>query len=232
MQEVAAKSAGYDLKKNVKCLISPTETGFSIAFVYYVKEPIDVTANQASGKKGYDYYQAKSEFSVSSSDNSVTEVISTRDATGGMPTGKRQYKPLTVTAEIDKSTPVIYNRASSSGTIVDGSTVVESSGGAGKVNMQDINFTKRCGGNTTVFSVVDGVCVIPTGDCPNGDCKLKIEWTWNDGAISHETSTGMTEMSRNSAELLLKIEDGVCTAMAINEKGLPGDKPRKPKTKN
>ncbi len=37
------------------------------------------------------------------------EVVSPRDAASGLPTGKRQHKPFTVTKELDKSTPLIMN---------------------------------------------------------------------------------------------------------------------------
>jgi type VI secretion system secreted protein Hcp len=37
------------------------------------------------------------------------EVISPRDAASGLPTGKRQHKPITITKEIDKSTPLLMN---------------------------------------------------------------------------------------------------------------------------
>lgn len=37
------------------------------------------------------------------------EVISPRDAASGLPTGKRQHKPLTITKEIDKSSPLLMN---------------------------------------------------------------------------------------------------------------------------
>jgi type VI secretion system secreted protein Hcp len=37
------------------------------------------------------------------------EVVAPRDAASGLPTGKRQHKPLTITKEIDKSTPLIMN---------------------------------------------------------------------------------------------------------------------------
>ena len=36
------------------------------------------------------------------------EVISPRDTASGLPTGKRQHKPLSVTKEIDKSTPLLF----------------------------------------------------------------------------------------------------------------------------
>ena len=35
------------------------------------------------------------------------EVVSPRDAASGMPTGKRQHKPITITKELDKSTPIL-----------------------------------------------------------------------------------------------------------------------------
>ncbi len=37
------------------------------------------------------------------------EVVSPRDATTGLPTGKRQHKPLTITKYIDKTTPLFYS---------------------------------------------------------------------------------------------------------------------------
>ena len=37
------------------------------------------------------------------------EVISPRDAASGLPTGKRQHKPLSVTGMVDKATPILYN---------------------------------------------------------------------------------------------------------------------------
>jgi type VI secretion system secreted protein Hcp len=35
------------------------------------------------------------------------EVVSPRDAASGLPTGKRQHKPITITKEIDKSSPLL-----------------------------------------------------------------------------------------------------------------------------
>jgi type VI secretion system secreted protein Hcp len=36
------------------------------------------------------------------------EVISPRDAASGLPSGKRQHKPITITKEVDKSSPLLY----------------------------------------------------------------------------------------------------------------------------
>ncbi|MEJ7734033.1 MAG: type VI secretion system tube protein TssD [Polyangiaceae bacterium] len=37
------------------------------------------------------------------------EIISPRDAASGLPTGKRQHKPIIITKELDKSTPLLHN---------------------------------------------------------------------------------------------------------------------------
>jgi type VI secretion system secreted protein Hcp len=37
------------------------------------------------------------------------DIISPRDAASGLPTGKRMHKPLVITKEVDKSSPLLYN---------------------------------------------------------------------------------------------------------------------------
>lgn len=203
-QASTAKNAGYDLKKNVKCRVITTETGCTVVF-----ENAEAPENAWLSKKGYDSYKAKSEFSVSSSDNSISEVVSPRDAASGLPTGKRQHKPMTITKELDKSSPKLAESVSSSG----------SGGGAGKVSMQDMSVskatfkeftvTKRCGGKSTKITMIDGECIIPTGDCPDGSCTVTTSW-------SCDTSNS----SRCSVDFLLEIVDGVCVARSINESGV------------
>jgi hypothetical protein len=232
-QNATGLKAGYDLKKNVKARVVQTDNGCTIVFESSAPSP-DAASGMATTKKGYDYYQAQSSFSVSAADNSVTEVKSPRDAASGMATGKRMHKPMTITKEYDKSSPKLAESVSSTGMSSDASAEKGSGGGAGKVNVQDlsfskvnvqdISFTKRCGGKSTKISCDGGDCEIPIGDCPNGDCSLTADWSWG---LSQGGS------SRCSVDFFLKIEDGVCTAMAINEKGLPGDKkPSKTKTNN
>jgi hypothetical protein len=230
-QESGAKSTGYDLKKNVKCRVSTTETGYSIAFEYDVKAPRDVATGQSSGKRGYDYYQAKSEYSVSALDNSVTEVKGPRDAASGQATGKRQHKPMTITKELDKSSPKLAESVSSSETNTDATSATGSGGGgAGKATFKEFTVTKRCGDVSTKYAVEDGECMIPTDDCPNGVCTLTADWSW--GTSNPSTGSAGTGISRSSVDFFLEIEDGVCTAMAINEKGLPGKKNPKKSTTN
>ncbi len=37
------------------------------------------------------------------------EIVSPRDAASGLPTGKRQHKPLVITKEVDKATPLLFS---------------------------------------------------------------------------------------------------------------------------
>jgi hypothetical protein len=221
-QESAAKTSGYDLKKAVKCRVIQTEAGCSLAFEYDVKSPRDLATGQASGKRGYDYYKAQSDFSVSSLDNSVTEVKSPRDAASGQATGKRMHKPMVITKELDKNSPISVESVSSPVR----TSAKGSGGGTGKVsvqdlsvskvNVQDISITRRCAGKTTKLSGTDGEFEIPTGDCPNGDCTLICSWSWG---ISQSGSSATTSggSGRCTTEFVLQIEDGVCHA--INTKG-------------
>ena len=214
---------GQHIKEaKLTCRVSTTETGCTIVFESSSPITTDATSGTALTKKGYDYYQAQSAFSISAVDNSVTEVKNPRDMATGQATGKRMHKPMTVTKEYDKSSPMLAKSVSSSTTASSG-IAIDEPGVQSKVNVQDISFTKRCGGKSTKIVCDGGDCEIPIGDCPNGDCSLTADWSWG---MSQSGSS-----NRCSVDFLLKIEDGACTAMAINEKGLPGDKkPTKTKT--
>jgi len=82
----SSKTAGYDVKKSVKCRVSSTSTGCDIAFEYDVKSPRDVATGQSSGKR---QHQPLPIFQVSLTDNAVTEVKSPRDVATGQSSGKR-----------------------------------------------------------------------------------------------------------------------------------------------
>jgi type VI secretion system secreted protein Hcp len=233
-QSVAPKSKGWDLAKNVKCRVMPTETGFSISFDHLVQVRVDNLAGSTSGKKGYDYWQSTSEFHVNAADNTIVQVTSTRDAASGLATGKRQHKPVRLEKELDKSTPILYKKGASTETAAEGSAALGTGGGAaGKAVFKEMTITKRCGDVNQKYTLVNGEADIPTGDCPDGNCALKITWTWNDGSLAADIgSSGNDYVRRNSVGFVLGIEDGACTAMAINEKGLPGEnKPKKTKPK-
>lgn len=200
-QETTKVRPGYNVKANVKARVIQTDNGCTIVFESSAPSP-EVSSGTALSKKGYDYYQAQSSFSVSALDNSVTEITSPRDAANGMASGKRMHKPVAVTNESPVS-------ASTSGISSDASAAKGSGGGAGKANFQDFSFTKRCGGKTTKLSVVDGECLIPTDSCPNGACTITADWSWG---MSQSGSS-----KRCSVDFLLDIQDGVCHA--INTKG-------------
>lgn len=222
--------AGYDLKKNVKCRVIPTETGCTITF-----DGIGgISGGVVAGKKGYDYYKSMSCFSVSSADNSVS-IVSPRDPASGLPTGKRSLNKGREgkIAVISVSHDIPVSGSSSSDAPPAEFSIGEpgvqatqkSGGGSGKASFSDLSVmstskatfkeftvTKRCDGKTTKISCPDGECDIPLDDCPNGTCDLVCEWSWG---LSQQ---GTSMSSSGSAGFSLEIQDGVCTAMAIKEK--------------
>ncbi|MEO6232644.1 MAG: hypothetical protein ABJB11_21600 [Ferruginibacter sp.] len=84
-QQAAGKTAGYDLKKGVKCRISSTPTGCDIIFENEIKSPRDAASGQATGKRQHKPFM----FTVSASDNVATEITSPRDIASGQASGKR-----------------------------------------------------------------------------------------------------------------------------------------------
>jgi hypothetical protein len=85
----------------------------------------------------------------SSSVDLSQSIVSPRDAASGLPTGKRQHKPMIITKELDKASPKLYSLVvAESGSTVTiqpqtaASKTMGSSGGAGKVNVQDLSITR------------------------------------------------------------------------------------------
>ena len=100
----SSNKAGYDLKKNVKCRVVPTESGAMVSFnyskiEYNVKSPRDAASGQASGKRQHKPFN----FIVSSADNTVSEVKSPRDVATGQSSGKVSYSDLSVMISLEKS---------------------------------------------------------------------------------------------------------------------------------
>jgi len=100
------------------------------------------------------------------------EVVSPRDAASGLPTGRRQHKPITITKEIDRASPLIFQALVNNenltevliGLLRDGNAVAtvrltnaSVAGRAQKGNEETISFVYR-----------------------------RIEWTWLDGGIVAE----------------------------------------------
>jgi hypothetical protein len=223
--------AGYDLKKNVKCRVIPTETGCTIVF----DNIGGITAGAVAGKKGYDYYKNMSSFSVSASDNSVS-IVSPRDPASGLPTGKRSLNKgregkiaviavshdMTVSpggsnsdsppveAAIDETGVQKVTKSGLGGGKVSVSDLSVMS--AGKATFKEFTITKRCDGKISKIVCPDGECDIPLDNCPNGTCDLECSWSWG------ESQQGSSIHSSGSAGFSLEIQDGACTAMAIKEK--------------
>ena len=115
------------------------------------------------------------------------EIVSPRDPASGLPTGKRMHKPMVITKELDKSTPLLYN------VLVNNENITEwqlqfwqpSQTGAEKQHFT-IKLT-----NSNIASIA---MRLPNNKHPDlmkfetyeeiAFTYQKIEWTWTDGGIT------------------------------------------------
>ena len=117
------------------------------------------------------------------------EIVSPRDAASGLATGKRQHKPLTITKEIDKSTPLFYQAFVNNENFSE--VILRFFTSDLKVAGKEIqNYTIKLI-NANIISIVDDMANNKIAE----NAKLpilenisfsyqKIEWTWTDGAIT------------------------------------------------
>ena len=120
------------------------------------------------------------------------EIVSPRDPSSGLPTGKRMHKPFVVTKELDKSSPLLYN------VLVNNENVTEwelkfwtpqlkaLSGGGTEVNhftvqlinanIANITFKSPNNRHPELMKIAEYEEVAFT--------YQKIIWTWNDGGIT------------------------------------------------
>ena len=122
------------------------------------------------------------------------EIVSPRDSASGLPTGKRMHKPLVITKELDKSTPLLHaalvsNEAITSFTLDCFSVVARLGPGAGAgAEVNDFTITLA---NASIASIR---MVMPNNRNPELT-KLatyeeiaftyeKITWTWVDGGVT------------------------------------------------
>jgi type VI secretion system secreted protein Hcp len=108
-------------------------------------------------------------------ENISHDLISPRDAASGLPTGKRQHKPVTITKRLDKATPLLYSAI---------------------VNNETLSVTLRfyrTGPDKIVrnYYTIDlqnaNVADIHTGPRDTEVVSFtyqKITWTWTDGGIT------------------------------------------------
>jgi len=119
-------------------------------------------------------------------------IVSPRDPQSGLPTGQRMHKPLVITKELDKSSPIFYNvlctnENLTSVTIKFWSPQIKAASGTGSVsqhytikltnaNIASIGSTMGGGSHTETTKGEETEQIAFT--------YQKIEWTWNDGGIS------------------------------------------------
>ena len=98
------------------------------------------------------------------------EIVSPRDAASGLPTGKRQHKPLVITKQIDKATPLLLNALVTN------------------ENLTQVLIGLRQGGQQVATIKLTNASI--AGRVQRGSTESisftyqKIEWTWIDGGVT------------------------------------------------
>ena len=125
------------------------------------------------------------------------EVVSPRDAASGLPSGKRQHKPFTITKELDPS---------SSAAIRESPTKAS----AGKVSYSDISVMITSKGKSKKIPVTNNQFTLPD-DCDD-DCDIVASWSWG------ESNSG-SAAKRYQATFNLAVEEGVFMESKHNKTG-------------
>jgi len=122
------------------------------------------------------------------------EIVSPRDAASGLPTGKRQHKPLVITKEIDKSSPLLYNALVNNENISEWelqfwTPQIKAATGTGaevqhytitliNANIASISFRMPNNKHPELMKFAEFEEIAFT--------YQKVIWTWNDGGITAE----------------------------------------------
>jgi hypothetical protein len=179
---------------------------FMVAICVTVQLKAQVTNEKTTGWNLKENVKGRVSSSSSGCDIVFThEVTSPRDASTGMATGKRQHKPYSFF--ISSADNSVTENTGASG------TAAKSSGGGGKASFSDLSVMINIKGRSQKLEVTDGEFSLPQ-NCPDGTCEMIVSWSW--GA----SNSGSTK--RCSTGFSVTIDQGAC--MAINEKGLPGNK--------
>jgi len=117
------------------------------------------------------------------------QVVSPRDAASGLPTGKRQHKPFTITKEVDKSSPLLYSALVNNENITQWKLQFWQPSAAGK---EQQHYTIEL----TNASIAGIQMEMLNNKYPENMqmkerehvsfCYQKIVWTWMDGGITAE----------------------------------------------
>ena len=114
------------------------------------------------------------------------EVLSPRDAASGLPTGKRMHKPMVITKELDKASPLLWNVLTNNENITEWELQfwTPSASGSEKqhytikltnANIASISFRMPNNKHPDLMRFAEYEEVAFT--------YQKIEWTWTDGGI-------------------------------------------------
>lgn len=114
------------------------------------------------------------------------EIVSPRDAASGLPTGKRQHKPFTITQELDPGTSTAVRESPTKAS-------------SGKVSFSDLSITVTSKGKSKKIPVTNNQFTLPD-DCDD-DCDLVASWSWG------ESNSGTSK--RYQATFNLAKEGGV-----------------------
>lgn len=117
------------------------------------------------------------------------EILSPRDAASGLPTGKRQHKPLVITKEVDKSSPLLYSAMVNNENITELKLMFWA---PKKTGVEEQHYTIELT-NASISSIQMEML---NNKYPENMqhkerehvsfCYQKIVWTWNDGGITAE----------------------------------------------
>ncbi len=114
------------------------------------------------------------------------EIVSPRDAASGLPTGKRQHKPITITQELDAGTSTAVRESPTKAS-------------SGKVSYSDLSIMVTSKGKSKKVPVTNNQFTLPD-DCDD-DCDIVASWSWG------ESNSGTSK--RYQATFNLAKEGGV-----------------------
>jgi type VI secretion system secreted protein Hcp len=108
------------------------------------------------------------------------EILSPRDAASGLPTGKRQHKPLVIRKQIDKSTPILYSMLVNNENISSWDLGVYLPNAKGSESLAyTISLTDVGIASIRTITEADGTLIEEVSFT-----YKKIDWTWTDGGIT------------------------------------------------
>jgi type VI secretion system secreted protein Hcp len=117
------------------------------------------------------------------------QIVSPRDAASGLPTGKRMHKPLVITKEVDKSSPLLYSMLVHNENIPSFKLDFWRPSRTGKEEQfysVELSNASIASMDFTVLSNKEPETMrIPEYE-KIAFCYQKITWTWHDGGIAAE----------------------------------------------